>query len=176
MRGVFIGLGSNKGDRETYLAEALDQLRAAHVEVLAVSSIYENPALLPEGAPEEWNLAYLNQVVQADTDLPPHSLLMLAKAIEARMGRKPGKHWSPREIDVDIIAYHDLTCDEPDITLPHAGLLERDFVLVPLAEITPNWLYPKRGEYYGKTAHELMMALPQRQTIAYRSAPLSKAS
>jgi len=155
---VIIGLGSNLGDRA-------DQLRRAVVMLgnilsgVQCSPVYESAALLPDGAPPNWNKPFLNMAVRGETTLTPRALLDGIKAIERTLGRTARGHWAPREIDIDILAYDDCVVNESDLVIPHPALLSRDFALVPLADIAPQWAYPLAGEYHGKTARELAARL-----------------
>jgi dihydrofolate synthase/folylpolyglutamate synthase len=134
MRGIYIGLGSNLGDRVAHLAFAKRRLK-----VVAESPIYQSPAMLLADAPPSWNRPYLNQVVEIETDASPQELLQALKRIEADAGRKDRGRWAPRELDLDIIAYGDVVLSTPELTLPHSGMSTRDFVLLPLRDIAPNW-------------------------------------
>lgn len=149
---ILLALGSNLGDREEYLAQARMVLSMFDIEVVKASSIVETPALMPPGAPDDWNIPYLNQVIAVKTQLPPRELLACIKHIEADLGRTPKARWAPREIDIDILAYDDVVMVEDVLTLPHPGIEERRFVLEPLCEIAPEWVHP----IYGKTAQELL--------------------
>lgn len=153
---IFLALGSNRGKREEFLAQARAVLGAYDVEVVAESSIHETPALMPEGAPANWDMPFLNQVIAVRTHLTPHELLACIKLIESELGRKPEARWAPREIDVDIIAYDDVVVVDEILTLPHPQMDTRRFVLAPLYEIAPEWQHP----VLGKTARELLAELP----------------
>ncbi len=153
---ILLALGSNLGNREEYLAQARTVLEMFDVSIRRESSIIETPALMPEGAPADWNIPFLNQVLRVETHLPPLDLLSCIKHIEADLGRKPASRWAPREIDIDILAYDDVLMVEEALTLPHPQMDTRRFVLAPLAEIAPQWVHP----IYGKTAAELLSELP----------------
>jgi 2-amino-4-hydroxy-6-hydroxymethyldihydropteridine diphosphokinase len=101
--------------------------------------------------------------VAGETNLTPKALLTEVKAVERALGRKPREHWSPREIDIDILAYGAEVINAPDLIIPHAHLLKRDFALVPFADIAPDWVYPA-GAQYGKTARELAGSLASHLT------------
>lgn len=154
---IVLALGSNLGDREAYLARALTLLEQTGLHITAQSSLHQTPALLLEGAPAEWNIPFLNQVVLAESaSHTPHSLLALLKQTEQALGRTDRGRWSPREIDIDLIAFHDVVLDDALLTLPHAQMHARHFVLAPLVEIAPHWLHPRLG----KTASQLLAELP----------------
>jgi len=145
MRGIYIALGSNEGDRAQFLARALEAMRWHDIEIVKQSSIYESPALMPENAPETWNKPFLNQVIEINTTLKPKALLVILKYIEKRLGRQLGEHWAPRPIDLDLLAYHAIQMDTPALCLPHRHFAERDFVLVPWVEIAPQWYWNGRS-------------------------------
>ena len=157
MEQVILGLGSNVGDRAALLAAAAGKLRA-QVKEMRLSSLHETPALLPQAAPEAWNVPYLNQALAGRTALSPRALLQFVKAVEAMLGRQERGRWGPREIDIDILAYGGEVIAEPDLRIPHADLLTRAFALKPLAEVAPHWIYPE-GVYAGKTAAQLVTEL-----------------
>lgn len=153
---ILLGLGSNLGDRQANLEAALAALghgEFAPLRLLRVSSVYESAALLPAGAPAEWDIAYYNIVTAAESDLTPEALLQEVKRIERALGREDVGRWGPRIIDIDILAHGETLVDSEHLTLPHPEMLERDFVMVPLAEIQPHWRYPD-GKTDAPTAHE----------------------
>lgn len=151
---VILGLGTNIGDRMQLLRDAIDHLQPLLSDI-ECSTVYESPALLPDHAPENWDVPFYNMAVAGKCTLSPHDLLKAVKDIEHKMGRKDRGHWGPREIDIDILAYGDRVLNTPDLILPHAGLLLRDFALIPLAEIAPQWLCPGDGPVKGMTASTL---------------------
>lgn len=153
---ILLALGSNLGARERTLQRAREALAAAGVSVLAASSLHETPALLPEGAPADWNQPYLNQVLQVQTALAPADLLACAKTIEAQLGRLPASRWAPRQIDIDILAHGNHVMADATLVLPHAQMHLRRFVLAPLCEIAPQWRHP----LLGRSATELLAQLP----------------
>jgi len=136
-RQAFLGLGSNLGDREAHLREALDALPG----VKGVSQVYETE---PLGGPPGQG-PYLNLVVELDTDLSPRSLLEVAKRLEEAAGRQPSERHAPRPLDVDVLLVGDLAVDEPDLVVPHPRMHERRFVLGPLADLAPE-LVPEGWE------------------------------
>lgn len=136
---VYLALGTNTGDRLANLRATLASL-PPEVQVEAESSVYET---------EPWGYidqpAFLNMVIRAGTNLPPLELLAYLKALERTLGRVPTFQNGPRLIDMDILFYDSLTLDMPELSLPHLRLHERAFVLVPLAEIAPELMYPRLG-------------------------------
>lgn len=160
---IILGLGSNIGDKLLNLKNAVAALRAI-LQDIKTSSVYESPALLPEGAPPEWNQNFYNMAIGGNTKLTPQEFLMRIKNLEEKLGRKKTGRWGPREIDIDILAYNNVVVNGPDLTIPHQHLLARDFALVPLAEIAPDWLYPKAGESYGMNAETLAGKISKKLT------------
>jgi 2-amino-4-hydroxy-6-hydroxymethyldihydropteridine diphosphokinase len=132
MARVYLGLGANIGNREANLRLALHML-AERCRVMAVSSLYRSEAVVPEGSPPGPD--YLNAVCAVDTVLAPEELLAFAKEIEHAIGRRPAERWAPRPIDIDILLYDGVVLETADLTVPHPRIADRNFVLVPLAEI-----------------------------------------
>lgn len=128
---VYLGLGSNLGNREANLRMALRWLEPL-VRVEAVSSLYETEPAGTGGPP------YYNAVARAVTGLTPQALLRHAKNVEWDIGRRPAPRWAPRPIDIDVLVFGDETVNEPDLIVPHPLLAERAFVLVPLAELAAD--------------------------------------
>ena len=133
---IFISLGSNLEDRFDNLRNAISQL-PPRVLPVACSSIYETA---PWGYLDQPN--FLNQVIQATTDLLPEELLTYLKGIEMRIGRQPGIKLGPRLIDLDILFYDNLVINTPNLKIPHPNMDQRSFVLVPLADIAPEKFHP----------------------------------
>lgn len=127
---VFLGLGSNLGDRWAYLRQAVASLS----DVVAVSPVYETS---PVGGPGGQG-PYLNCVVELDTELGPRQLLEVARELEAAAQRERKERWGPRTLDVDVLLVDDLTVDEPDLVVPHPRMWERRFVVAPLADLAPE--------------------------------------
>ena len=142
---IYLGLGSNLGDRQQHLAHALDELAAAGVRIVRVSPVVESPALLPDDAPTEWNRPFLNLVAECSSNATPHELLDLAKRVEAALGRGEHERWSPRAIDVDILLYGREQIATHRVQIPHPGVTHRAFVLSPLAMLAPRLTIPGRG-------------------------------
>ncbi|MEW6199362.1 MAG: 2-amino-4-hydroxy-6-hydroxymethyldihydropteridine diphosphokinase [Planctomycetota bacterium] len=130
--GVFIGLGSNLGDRSRHIRDALRELaEAGDIRVVACSRLHETePVGGPPGQPR-----FLNAVAELATELEPRALLLRLLAIEARHGRRRGVPNGPRTLDLDLLIHRAAVVDEPDLVVPHPRLCEREFVLRPLAEI-----------------------------------------
>jgi len=136
MVAVHVGIGSNVGDRITTLRRAVEALSTAG-EILATSSIYETA---PFGVTDQPD--FLNCCVKLDTGLAPQELLERTRGIERELGRVPGPRWGPRTADIDILLYGGLSIRTPELVVPHPGLLQRAFVLVPLAEIAADQSIP----------------------------------
>ena len=132
-RRAFIGLGSNLGDRQAYLADAVAALRSAG-DVVAVSPLYETE---PVGGPEDQG-AFLNLVVELATDDAPRRLLERCQAAEGAADRVRTVHWGPRTLDADVLVVEGLEVHDPDLTVPHPRLWERRFVLQPLSDLAPD--------------------------------------
>src|SRR3989304_5013938 len=128
---VYVALGSNVGDREAHLAHARARLGALpRTRLIRASRVEETPPLgpVPQGP-------FLNQMVLLETQLPPAQLLGELLAIEAERGRERKVRWGPRTLDLDIVRYGDRTVHEPDLTLPHPELPNRDFWRREIAEL-----------------------------------------
>ena len=149
---IFVGLGSNLGDREAQLAGAVEALRSTPgVEVSAVSPVYETRAVGPGPQPP-----YLNAVVRLRCDLGPRALLERLLAIERDAGRTRGpERDAPRTLDLDLLFYAEARVDEPGLRVPHPRLHERAFVLEPLQDLAPDWTHPGLGERIGDLARRV---------------------
>lgn len=155
---VILGLGSNVGDRLANLRLALQAIeKIPGMEVKQVSPIYLSDALLPDNAPPDWDVPYLNLALRCETLLAPLDLLNLLKNIEWTIGRKPEvRHWGPRVLDIDILAFDDVIIKSDVLTIPHESLQERPFALWPLADVAPFWLFPLQGPNQGKSAAQIV--------------------
>ncbi len=155
MEQVIFGLGTNMEERAEHLLQAVQGLRRAFGNV-ELSHVYETPALLPGGAPKEWDVPYWNMAVLAHCSDGPVQLLALVKAIEQKCGRQERSRWAPREIDVDILAVGQTVLRSRTLIIPHRELIKRDFALVPLADVAPDWRFPVEGAWQGMPAKKLV--------------------
>ncbi|WP_314949871.1 2-amino-4-hydroxy-6-hydroxymethyldihydropteridine diphosphokinase [Bradyrhizobium cosmicum] len=136
MASVLIALGGNVGDVRATFTKAIAHICGmAQAALIARSSDYATP---PWG--DEDQAAFINACIEIETSLDPHALLFVMQKVEQKFGRMRNKErqWGPRTLDLDMIAYDDISLQKPDLTLPHPRLFERAFVLVPLAEIAPD--------------------------------------
>lgn len=132
---VYLALGSNLGDREANLAFARRELGLLPgSRILAQSSIEETAPLGGRDQP-----AYLNQMLLLETGLPPRILLEACRTVEDAAGRVRRERWESRSLDIDIVRYGDLAVNEPDLTIPHPGLKDRDFWQREIGEIQQQW-------------------------------------
>jgi len=134
---IYLALGSNIGDREANLREAIRRLGGSVICITKISSIYETEPV--DYLDQAW---FLNAVLEAQTDLPAAQLLSTLRNIESQMGSKKAFAKGPRLIDLDILLYGNDTIATPDLQVPHPRMLLRNFVLVPLAEIAPALRHP----------------------------------
>ncbi len=156
MPTVFVALGSNVGDREANLRAAIRLLSQAGIVITKVSSVYETEPV--DYLDQAW---FLNAVLEAQTDLPAVQLLSTLRSIESHMGSKKPFPKGPRLIDLDILLYGDDSIATPDLQIPHPRMLQRNFVLVPLAEIAPTLRHPS----WPATAAELLARSPDRSAV-----------
>ena len=137
---VYIGLGSNQGDRESNLCAAVEALsRIDAVAVLRRSGLFDSA---PVGPPQP---RYLNAAVELECALPPQRLLTILKHIELDLGRRPKERWGPRPIDLDILLWGEQVVADPYLQVPHLELHKRRFVLEPLLELCPALRHPVLG-------------------------------
>jgi 2-amino-4-hydroxy-6-hydroxymethyldihydropteridine diphosphokinase len=140
MAKVYLGLGSNRGDRLSQLRSALDRIAQLNrTFVGSVSSVYETE---PVGKKDQSE--FFNAVAQIETDLSPQDLLRELKRIERELGRRDRIRWGPREIDIDILYYDDLVLNDESLQIPHGEVVNRRFVLIPLNEIEQGFIDPVR--------------------------------
>lgn len=139
---AYLGLGSNLGDRASFLSSAVLALDTGAVHVTKTSSVYETD---PVGGPMQGD--FLNQAVEVRTELDARALWMHCVAVEEALGRDRAREerWGPRTIDIDLLVFDDHVVVEDDLVVPHPRLSTRAFVLVPLAEIAPSLVIPRYG-------------------------------
>ena len=161
---VYIGLGSNLGDRRANLEAAVEALaREPGVRVLRRSSLYETE---PVGvADQPW---FLNAALEIEAELAPGELLGTLKRIERQLGRRPGRRWGERLIDLDLLLYGEQPVAEPDLIVPHPEMWRRLFVLMPLAELAPDLRAPD-----GRSVGRVIEDLASSQAIRAVAVPLS---
>lgn len=141
MNGIYILLGSNMGNRLEYLREAEQLLITEGIQVLDESSIYETE---PWGKTDQaW---FLNVILQIETSNEPQVLLSILLKVEQTLGRIREEKWGERCIDIDLLYYHDKELSSESLTVPHPGIVDRRFTLVPLAEMCPLETHPKTGK------------------------------
>lgn len=134
MKTAYLGLGANIGDSKGNLREAVRQIAAdSSCEVTAVSPLYETKPVGFEDQPD-----FLNAVIEVKTKLSPSDILSLCNKVEENLGRKRTIRWGPRVIDIDVLLYEDMESSDESLTIPHPRMLERAYVLAPLADIAPN--------------------------------------
>jgi 2-amino-4-hydroxy-6-hydroxymethyldihydropteridine diphosphokinase len=156
MTKVYIALGSNVGDRATNLREAVRLIDEAEVRVQKRAAVYETEPL--GYVEQDW---FLNSVVEAETELSAVELLHTLRAIEERMGSKKAFVNGPRLIDLDILLYGDETILQNELQVPHPRMLQRKFVLVPLAEIAPELKHPS----WSGAAQQMLAQTPDRSEV-----------
>ncbi|MBB4808363.1 2-amino-4-hydroxy-6-hydroxymethyldihydropteridine diphosphokinase [Acinetobacter johnsonii] len=128
---TYIGLGSNLGDSKVILTEAVHKL--ASLGDVKISKLYQSPPMGPQDQPN-----YLNAVVQLSTDLAPLALLDELQRFEQESGRVRLRHWGERTLDLDLLIYAEEKIQHERLTVPHVGVMERDFVLIPLLDLDPD--------------------------------------
>lgn len=161
---AYIGIGSNEGNKRTNIKSAIDLINEiADCNIEKISSVYET---LPFGDIEQDN--FYNAVIKISTKLNPQELFIELKKIEQRLGRIIREKWGPREIDLDVLLFNDLIFSDEIITLPHKGIIYRDFVLVPLIEIEPELIHP----VFNKKIVDFVLDLKTKNIINKLSEPL----
>ncbi len=156
---VYLGLGSNMGDRKENLNRALGFL-SQKLQVAKVSSVYDTAPVGNVNQPR-----FLNVVCQVYTRLAPAALFILAKGIESKLGRVIKESGAPRPIDIDILFYGAQVIKTPNLVIPHPRIAERAFVLVPLAEVAPTLRHP----VLGKTVVELLKGVKRQGVVKLES-------
>lgn len=160
MSRVLLSIGSNVSPREQFLKQAVTEISGLG-EINAVASLYESEPYGETNQP-----AFLNTALVLETETQPHPLLDELKKIEKTIGRQDSYRWGPREIDIDIIFYDDLVVTSPILTIPHVDYHNRIFVLMPLAELIPDFIAVNSGE----TLKEMLSKHPDHNQISlYKS-------
>ena len=136
MNNVYLLLGSNLGDRELFLQEAIQYIENEIAPIVKISSVYETQSWGKTDAPD-----YLNQVILVQTNIPPQTILKKILDIEIVLGRRREEKWGSRTIDIDILFYGDAVINEPGLQIPHPELHKRRFTLEPLSEIAPLFVH-----------------------------------
>ena len=154
MMNVYLLLGSNLGDRQTYLKEAIMHIESEISPVVKTSAIYETQSWGKTDSPD-----YLNQVILIETELSAHVLLKKLLNFERIIGRTREEKWGPRIIDIDILFYGDEIINQPDLQVPHPHLHTRRFTLEPLAELAPTLIHPLLQKNILKLKNELTDSL-----------------
>jgi 2-amino-4-hydroxy-6-hydroxymethyldihydropteridine diphosphokinase len=156
---VFIGLGSNLGNRRAYYQKALAQIAALpKTRIVKTSSLYESE---PHGDAKNW---YVNGVVEIETEFSPLQLLHRLQEIENDLGRKRAaetKKWAARKIDLDLLLFDNQTIDSRTLKVPHPELHNRRFVLLPLSELAPQLTHPR----FGVTIVELLATVKDQKRV-----------
>ena len=148
---VYMGVGTNLGDRVDHLEQALFALVThPEIQVTAVSRVFESEYVGPGNQDP-----YLNACVELRTRLTPRVLLAVLKGTEQRQGRRPGGHMQPRPIDLDILMFGQRVMTGPGLTLPHPQMRERAFVMEPLAELAPQKKFPDSGETFASVCAKI---------------------
>jgi 2-amino-4-hydroxy-6-hydroxymethyldihydropteridine diphosphokinase len=138
MSYAYLSLGSNIGDRYSYIKDTIAKIKSRkRIKVVKCSSIYETE---PWGIKEQGE--FLNCVIKIKTEIPPVELISEMKETEAEIGRVKKTHWGEREIDIDVLFYDDLIYSDEEISIPHMEVQNRRFVLVPMCEIAPEYIHP----------------------------------
>jgi 2-amino-4-hydroxy-6-hydroxymethyldihydropteridine diphosphokinase len=158
---VFIGFGSNQGDRRDLCDRAVTLLGLLpHSQMTGVSSLYETEPIA-DSRTDPGSQWFLNGVVRLDTELAPHSLLDVCREIESALGRDHEHRGGARTMDLDLLFYGAQIIDQGGVNVPHPRLHLRRFVLVPLAELEPDWVHPVLGQ----TARALLDAVPDSSIV-----------
>jgi len=153
---VYLHTGSNIGDKKAHLLKALDCIEAAIGPIVSKSRIYQT---------EAWGITnqddFYNQAILVKTDLKPTDLLQKVKAIEVQIGRKKSEKWTARIIDIDILFWENCIIQKDNLCIPHPHIFERNFVLIPLWEIAPQFVHP----ILKKSIEELYFACKDLQKV-----------
>ncbi len=156
MEKVFLGIGSNVGERIVYIKNALNLLSQILKEI-QTAHFYVSKAVGFEDQPD-----FINTAISGYTDLEPYELFKKVKDIENKVGRIKRFRWGPREIDIDILFYGSLIMEKDDLIIPHPRIHERDFVLKPLSDLDPDFVHP----VLKKPVKELLLNLKEKSIIS----------
>ncbi|MCG0275191.1 MAG: 2-amino-4-hydroxy-6-hydroxymethyldihydropteridine diphosphokinase [Thermosediminibacteraceae bacterium] len=151
MPRAFIALGSNLGDREKNIKEAMERIKRRGIKILKVSSVIETE---PYGYKDQDK--FLNAACLVETELTPRELLKTLLEIEREMGRERKVRWGPRNIDLDLIFYEDMVIEEDGLVVPHPDAHNRTFVMGPIAEIDPEFQHPVLKKTVGEIYRRLV--------------------
>ncbi|UPA55581.1 dihydropteroate synthase [Wolbachia pipientis] len=153
---IYISIGSNIGNRFSHLQRAAQLLKERYFKDLKSSIILETKAILPNGAPPEWDKPFLNMIVYGSCSSSPEELLKGLKQIECDIGRlQVYEKWAPRVIDLDILLWDDLTLDTPYLRIPHPELINRPFLLHLMAMLNPMDNTPIINKTFGTVAYDI---------------------
>jgi 2-amino-4-hydroxy-6-hydroxymethyldihydropteridine diphosphokinase len=158
---VFIGLGSNMGNREAHLKKAVQLISAQVGPVIEQSSVYETKPWGNTTQPD-----FLNQVIQVITEISPEDCMNQLLQIENSLGRVRSEKWGPRSIDLDLLYYGNQIINSPNLQVPHPGNAYRKFVLIPLTEIAPDFIHPVLHKTHQQLLNECSDGLDVK--LAYR--------
>lgn len=163
MEQAYIAIGSNLGEPLTQAQQAIQALNALpNSRIAAISSFYRTKPLGPQDQPD-----YLNLAVLLETDLEPETLLDYTQKIELDLGRvRKAERWGPRTLDLDIMLFGNCVINTSRLTVPHYGLKEREFMLYPLSEISPNLVFPD-----GELLSERLTHIPRNGLILWDVTP-----
>jgi len=149
---VYLGVGSNLGNREENIRKAFSILDETDgITVKTVSSLYVTEPVGPVTGQDD----FYNVAAEIETSLKPRELLACANSVEQSLGRVRGERWGPRTVDIDILLWEDMIVDEDELTIPHPEMTRRAFVLKPLAEIAPEVIHPKERKSIAELASQL---------------------
>jgi 2-amino-4-hydroxy-6-hydroxymethyldihydropteridine diphosphokinase len=151
MAVVYLGIGSNLGDKQGNCLDAIERLSTRGISISKRSAMHETQPWGVEDQPD-----FVNMAVEVETVMSPEELLVTVKEIEREMGRKAGTRWGPRLIDLDVLLYDDRIVKSKDLIIPHPLLHKRNFVLLPLAEISPECVHPVLKKTIRELAQELI--------------------
>ena len=141
MTRAWIGLGSNLDNPRDQILDAFRELAQSDgISLVARSSLYLSEPMGPQDQPD-----FINAAALVETTLDPLALLAVLQGIEQRHARRRERHWGPRTLDLDLLLYSEESISHPDLTVPHPGIGDRSFVLLPLREIEPGLVIPGRG-------------------------------